>query len=285
MIGFLRKILRNNSTLREIVAFRLAPSGFFDFYFKSYTLSEHWKKRVEDVFNCPETHLISTVFDAGKIENGKQIMHNGIKIHLGSYYGPEYAKLFQLTKGIHEPEEEFIFSGILEKIPNNGTMIELGSFWSFYSMWFNSKVINANNYMIEPDPFNIKCGQRNFELNNMKGDFTLAFIGKESKDSSGFKSVCIDNFVKEKNINKIDILHSDIQGYEHEMLQGCSFVLKNNLVNYVFISSHSNDVHYKCVEFLKINNFDILKSIDIDQTHSEDGLIVAKSLNFNNHND
>jgi hypothetical protein len=44
-------------------------------------------------------------------------------------------------------------------------MIELGAFWSFYSMWFNKEVENAINYMVEPDSFNLGQGKRNFKLN------------------------------------------------------------------------------------------------------------------------
>ncbi len=277
MISKIRKFARTNKYLREFFAFKLAPSGLFDFYFKNYKLSEHWNKRVQNVLKCEETKLLKPVTNAGEIINGRQIMHNGVKIYLGSYYGPEYAKLFTITKGIHEPEEEYIFGEILKSIPKNSTMIELGSFWSFYSMWFNTAIPNATNFMVEPDPFNIQCGQRNFKLNNISGDFTLAYVGEKSEYFNGNRKICIDDFIIEKQIDYIDILHSDIQGFEFDMLRGCKNSIEKNLINYMFISTHSNEVHYKCIEFLKESNFEILKSIDISNTHSEDGLIVAKN--------
>ena len=46
-------------------------------------------------------------------------------------------------------------------------MIELGSYWSFYTIWFNKVVKNAKNYCIEPDIDNLTIGKKNAELNNV----------------------------------------------------------------------------------------------------------------------
>lgn len=157
-------------------------------------------------------------------------------------------------------------------------MIELGSFWSFYSMWFNKEVKNANNYMIEPDLFNMGCGKRNFKLNGMHGDFTNAFIGKESREGKT-ATVCVDDFIAEKKIEYVDILHSDIQGYEYEMLQGALKTITTKKVGFVFVSTHSQEVHLKCRAFLLENDFFIISEADMNNTYSQDGLIVAASPN------
>ena len=39
-------------------------------------------------------------------------MHNGLKIHLGSYYGPEGATQLIINKGVHEPQEEYVFQEV-----------------------------------------------------------------------------------------------------------------------------------------------------------------------------
>ena len=159
-------------------------------------------------------------------------------------------------------------------------MIEMGAFWSFYSMWFHKEIKGAVNYMIEPDRFNIGQGKRNFALNHMKGKFIQAYVGKDPVNANGMPTISIDNFVKESSISFIHLLHSDIQGFEFDMLSGAVNTFNENKVGYVFISTHSNEVHYKCLDFLKAKDFFIIATADMDETFSEDGLIVANAKGF-----
>ena len=258
----------------------MASSGIFDSYFKNYKVSPNWESRIAEVLSSTDSDFIPKVKDAGKIVNGKQIMHNGLFIHLGSYYGPEYSRMLYLSKGIHEPQEERVFMDVLKKMPESSLMIEMGAFWSFYSMWFQKEVKNAVNFMIEPDNFNIGHGQRNFKLNNLRGNFIQAFIGSESKSEKKSKTICIDDFIKQHSISFVHMLHSDIQGFEYEMLLGAKQAFFEKKIGYVFISTHSNKLHYDCLEFLKKRNFVIIASADIDESFSEDGLIAARAPYF-----
>jgi hypothetical protein len=280
MLGALRKLLRKNLFLRKLVGYHLASSGLFDKYFKNYALSDFWKRRVNDVMSSSDLQYIPTVEQAGVMDKGQQTMHNGLKIYNGSYYGPEYAQMLQTTKGIHEPQEERVFQEALKTMKPNATMIEMGSFWSFYSMWFQQKVTGAINYMIEPDAFNMGQGIRNFKLNGFKGDFTQAFIGSKSTEGKP-PTICIDDFVRSKNISFVDMLHSDIQGFEYEMLQGSVKTFDENKIGYVFISTHNDEVHQQCLAFLNERNFIILAEADMQATFSEDGLIAARAPHYN----
>jgi Methyltransferase FkbM domain len=156
----------------------------------------------------------------------------------------------------------------------------MGAFWSFYSMWFQKEIQQAVNYMIEPDSFNLGQGKRNFKLNKMKGTFIQAFVGKESSIGQPVGTLCIDDFVNDKAIPFIHMLHSDIQGYEYEMLLGAEKTFEAKKIGYVFISTHSNELHYQCLEFLNRKGFYIIASVDIDETYSEDGLIAARAPYF-----
>jgi hypothetical protein len=278
MLKKLRLLFKRNTLVRKFVAYYLAPSGIFDRIIMSYKISEEWQIRIKEVIECPDFEKIKKVPNAGQIVKGKQIMHNGLKINLGSYYGPEYSNLLAVTKGIHEPQEEYVFQEILKKIPENGVMVELGSFWSFYSMWFNSNVKNAVNIMVEPDEFNLGFGVRNFKLNNLKGEFINAFVGSESiYEDRILKQICIDDFFKSGKLEHLNILHSDIQGYEFDMLKGSKKSLEKRKIDYIFISTHSNTIHYDCIKYLKSFDYEIMCEVDMDKTFSEDGLIVASS--------
>jgi methyltransferase FkbM-like protein len=280
LLSSIRNFGRKNLLLRKFIGYYLASSGLFDSFFRKYKVSPEWEKRISYVLSSADNDFIPRFTDAGKIENGKQLMHNGLRIYLGSYYGPEYSRMLLLSRGVHEPQEERVFMEVLKDIGENGVMIEMGAFWSFYSMWFKKEVRGAVNYMIEPDAFNLGQGKRNFRLNNMDGKFIQAFVGKTSSRNKNGSTICVDDLVKAEQISFIDILHSDIQGFEYEMLLGAEKTFENKMIGYIFISTHSNVLHYKCLDFLIHKGFFIIASADIDESFSEDGLIVARAPYF-----
>ena len=61
------------------------------------------------------------------------------------------------------------------------------------------------------------------------------------------------------------------------MLHGAKKSIEKGIIDYIFISTHSNELHFGCLEFLKKAEFQIIAHADIDNTFSEDGLIVASS--------
>lgn len=249
--------------------------------YENYKIDEKWKSRIKDVLSCPDTDHIPRVPDAGVIKGACQIMHNGLKVKLGSYYSFGVTEMLRLSRGIHEPQEERVFMEVLKQMPENAVMIELGSYWAFYSMWFYQSVKNGVCYLIEPDKIGLDSGKKNFKLNNMKGHFFNAFVSsKSSKNNNDTPAVCIDDFVSSNNIPFIHILHSDIQGYELEMLKGSQRSINEKKIGYLFISTHSNELHNQCISFLKENHFIILASANMDESYSVDGLIVARSFHF-----
>src|SRR5688572_3556147 len=116
MLTTIRKIAQKNLFLRKLIGYHLASSGLFDKAILKYQLSETWQRRINDVLSCSDNQHIQRVPDAGKISNGKQVMHNGLKIFLGSYYGPEYSQMLFKNKGVHEPQEERVFNEVLKSL-------------------------------------------------------------------------------------------------------------------------------------------------------------------------
>jgi len=275
MPGHLKNLIfKNKLTIRLLYVLGFYGNRFRKKY-NNFILSDEWRDRINKVCECPDNKSIPKVDQAGKIIGDIQLMHNGIKINFGSYYGIEMVRLLELNSGIHEPQEERVFAEVLKKIPQNATMIELGSYWSFYSMWFQKEVKGAKNYMIEADYFSYLSGIYNFRLNNMKGNFTNAFVNRTSSHSNSTKSVCIDDFVKSNNMGYIHLLHSDIQGFEYEMLLGAKKTFDDLKVGFVFISTHSNDLHNKCLDWIREYNFNIIASANMDESYSWDGVLIA----------
>lgn len=224
-------------------------------------------ERFLDVMSDPNNLFIKRHIDAGKIQNGIICMHNGIKIYDHSYYG-HFSQVFKLNLGCHEPAEERAFKYVLDKMKPNSTMIELGAYWAFYSIWFKLFVENAKVYCVEPEQKNLEIGIKNFELNQLQGSFTKGFISNND--------INLHNFCKEKDIQYVDILHVDIQGAEFLLLNQIAEMLENHKINYLFISSHSNKLHYGCKNFLKEKNYRIICDCDFDnESFQFDGFILA----------
>jgi hypothetical protein len=233
------------------------------------------EERFIDVISDPCNLMIKRVKTAGTVENNHIILHNGLKVNIDCW--KDMKQIFLLNGGVHEPAEEFLFSIILKYIPENGTMIELGSNWAFYTMWFNKEIKNAKNYCIEPDSELLQCGIENSKYNNITANFTQGFVGINDNDNNGCKNeIHLYNYIKSKNIDYIDMLHSDIQGSEYNMLLQISELLDQNKIRYLFISTHSDEIHYKCIDFLELHNYRIIASSDVDtETFCYDGIIVA----------
>jgi hypothetical protein len=158
-------------------------------------------------------------------------------------------------------------------------MIELGAYWSFYSMWFNKNVKAARNYMIEP--CNMEYGIKNFRYNRLKGNFFKYYIAdKPSVNEDGSVNNSIDNFIGDNHIDFVDILHSDIQGYELLMLKGALNLLTKRKVGYVFISTHSDELHADCAGLMDGLGFIRLCAADLQETYSQDGLLVYKNPEY-----
>jgi len=236
--------------------------------------SNEFEKRILRTISCPQNKYIPRVPNAGQVIGDSQIMHNGLKVLTDCYYGEYksngrgfYEDMLVRNKGVHEPQEERMFQEVLKDIPTGGTMLELGAYWAFYSMWFYKEVKNARCYMLEPERKNLEMGRQNFKLNGFIGDFWSDRI----RPGGGFK---VDNWMV--NRNHLDILHADVQGLEYEMLKFSERSLPK--IKYIFVSGHSQDLHNLCVDFLDKHNFTIIAAADFDnESNCLDSIIVARN--------
>lgn len=266
--------------LKKLKSRILYQTGYYLYRYKNglkhYQTDSEWNKRINDAARCRDNQHIPRLDNAGLIEGNTQVMHNGVRIKLGSYYGYGYSFLFQQNKGVHEPQEERVFHEVLKYIPEGGIMLELGAFWAFYSMWFHKEVKQAVNYMLEPDYLNLLKGKANFKLNGYKGHFLHAYAGKDALNKGPIPTITVDEFMKKNGLRKLDVLHSDIQGEELNMLNGAKRTFEAGLIDFVFISTHSNELHSECSAFLLQYGFEIIASADLNETFSVDGVLVAK---------
>lgn len=245
------------------------------------------RKRVITTIACEDTQGIPKVNQAGQTYPSAptpyQLMHNGIKVRLGEYHGEWMSTIIKQLRGHYKPQEEKVFYEVLKSIPDNGVMVEVGSYWAYFSMWFQKNINCATNYLIEPVPVRRLLGEKNFLLNNMNGTFIPAHIGGNKNifvdwNNQKFRSsrISIDQLIKQFEIPFIHIVHCNIQGKEYEMLQGMEQSIKAKKVGYVFVSSHG-ERYNQCLKFFKNNNFHIIAEHTNLEGFAQDGLIVARA--------
>ena len=251
------------------------------------------QSRINLTSSCKDCDSIPKSENAGEviIENDKKIqyMFNGIKIHFDCYHSPWMNEIIHNLKGHHEPQEELCFYHILKLLPTNANMLELGCAWAYYSMWFKKQITNGVNICIEPNINKLNKGLENIKLNNFDlKNFVLinGYIGRNYIENDIFTDwdntkMNITQYNIEKIINDnnifIDVLHSDIQGAEEDMLYGAKNVL--NKIGFFVLSTHDNK-HEKCMLFLSSNDFTILIQHTIQESVSADGLIIAVNNKF-----
>lgn len=279
------KMQWSNESLEDIKAFKERVKLHLSSNYPNLCKDYYSVFKLIQGIGSEDTDYIPKVVGAGEIFEDPtepyQLMHNGIKVAKEGYCGPWMRTLIYGLKGHHEPQEEKLFHEILKFMPPKATMIELGSWWGYYSIWFAKQVPEAKVYLIEPDPNSLNLGKKNCALNNVDATHIQGYaINKATCNPElcydGISEIYIDSFLEQNNINHLNILHSDIQGMEFEMLKSCIRSIQLGKIDYFFISTHNDQVHKSSLQFFKYYNFTIVAEHTIQESYTYDGLIVAK---------
>ena len=259
-------------------------------------------RRIEITVSCQDSSPIPKVADAGECgldEFGPfQIMHNGLKITKDCYQGAWMTKIIELLRGHHEPQEELAFYKVLQALkeePSNfkqQAILELGSFWGYYSMWFLKELPVSRVVCVEPDPMHLEVGKQNFSRNELLGNFINAQIGSKNDSNSTF--ICVSDGVERSietlsfsgvleraELESVDLVHVDIQGSEIELLLDLPNVLKSHRIRFIMVSTHdlvisgSPTTHQDCLKILEDNGAHIITEHSVYESYSGDGFILA----------
>lgn len=265
-----------------------------DFHFPAVIMDN--VARAKMTVSCRDCDSIPKVEQAGEIVSvdGKniQIMHNGVRVVAGGYYGEWMTDIIRQLGGHHEPQEELVFHEILKCVSPQATMLELGGFWSYYSLWFlSSHPDQRRAIVVEPDPNHLSVGRANAALNDREITFIQASVGRESAQIRTFRTesegdiqipqISVPLFLQEHAITFLDILHCDTQGAETDIIASCESLLRNRNVRFGIFSTHSHHIsgdpltHQRCMAMLRDFGGRILAEHDVHESFSGDGLIAA----------
>ena len=249
--------------------------------------------------SCRDTDTIPKVPGAGGVFDQPsgaryQRMHNGVQVVAGGYHGEWMSEVIRRLQGHHEPQEEVLFDFALRNLQTGKqppVMVELGSFWGYYSLWFRSMFPNARMVLVEPDPNSLEVGKQNFGLNGATGEFLWSSVGQHGavvdfiSESDSKKrptvAISVDGLVHDLSLDYVDMLHADIQGAELDMLGGAAAAIDSGKVSWLFVSTHHHSIsgdpltHQRCLGWLVDRGAQIVEEHSVSESFSGDGLIVA----------
>jgi FkbM family methyltransferase len=262
----------------------------------------HEAKRVRTTVSCTDVDGLPKVDGAGSIlvQDGVsvQLMHNGLVIEEGCYGGQWMTEVIRALHGHHEPQEELVFDAMLRRLADDGrgqpTMIEFGSFWTYYGMWFAKALPGARVIAVEPDPHNMEVGELNARLNSLTDSITFVrgAIGAEPGSTFEFTAESdgqpyevaqhdLASVMDATNLDHVDLVLADVQGAETVLLHRAMEDFAAKRVRFLVVSTHHRSIsgdaltHQRALRLLVDAGAHIIAEHSIPESFSGDGLIAA----------
>ncbi|WP_139174148.1 hypothetical protein [Methylobacterium sp. UNC378MF] len=201
------------------------------------------------------------------------------------------AEIIRRLRRHHEPQEAAIFHEIVKMMPDAPSMIELGSFWAYYSLWLLQARPAASVIGVEPDRSHIEIGRPYAALNGRTTTFIEASVGAQAleprpfeTESSGVTSipqVIVPQLMADAGLDRLGLLHCDTQGAETEILTSCRPLLERGAIRFCIVSTHhhliSGDAltHERCLHLMKAAGGLILAEHSVAESFSGNSLIAA----------
>ena len=254
-------------------------------------------QRIMITARCRDADCIVKVPGAGTVHlepdgTRVQLMHNGLKVVADGYSGPWMTRLIQTCQGHHEPQEELLFHQVLRFLPADATMIELGGYWSFYSLWFLNGFPQRRAFVLEPDPEHLTIGRRNAELNGLSPIFMEGYAGPAPLPPAPFRTevsgvidlpcLSVPQIMQHHGLDRLTVLHCDAQGAELGVVESCEHLFRAGRIQWLIVSTHAYDItgdpltHQRCLAALHRFGAVVEAEHDVHESFSGDGLIVAR---------
>ncbi len=180
--------------------------------------------------------------------------------------------------------EGYVFTELIKHIKNkeNPVMVEIGCHWALWSLLFRSTYSGGRNILIELNKNALCLAEDNFKLNDF--DFSSywggvfledsgTFHNKENdieyeRGSDGYSCECHEgpatgseldflSILEKESIEKIDVLHLDIQGSELPLLKQLVKSGKINDIDMIMVATHSREADLFIVELVNSTHFEV----------------------------
>ncbi len=255
------------------------------------------EERVDLATRCRDCDILPKDPQAGAVVTAPdgtrvQVAHNGLRVVADGYCGAWMTELIRRCQGHHEPQEERVFHEVVARMPGDATMIELGAWWSFYSLWFLKDAPARRAVALEPDPARRALGEANAALNGLAPAFVDGFAGGTEAPAAPFlldsgqrveiPRLTVAGLMRAQGIGTLDLLHCDAQGAELDVLTGCIPLFREGRIRTVVVSTHHHAIsgdpltHQRCQALIEEAGGAVFAEHDVQESFSGDGLIAAR---------
>mgnify|MGYP001585665415 FL=1 len=116
----MRIFSKNQSSLNKKTSSKVGVVDGLELLSASDPFIVSLEERANMTIACKDSDYIPKVKDAGKFKRSSntdvQIMHNGLMVKRGGYYGSWMERIIEELKGHHEQQEEKVFFEILKRL-------------------------------------------------------------------------------------------------------------------------------------------------------------------------
>ncbi len=232
--------------------------------------------------------FIGKVYNILTRENVCIVRRHGVLFELNNRVPAERAILFN----IYEPKVTKIFLSLIDE---DDIVVDAGAWIGYYTCLAANRCTNGKVITIEPHPENIARLKRHIVLNGFKNVILVeeTLSDKESitdlivsdhsvmhrldhnnvindnkkyddrnnsisnKNNIKVRVTTLDNIADRCNIDHIDILMMDIEGYEYFALLGANNLLNNNKIHKIIM-----EVHTRYLKEMQLELDDIIESLE-----------------------
>lgn len=263
---------------------------------------EDLARRIRLTTSCRDADFLPRVEGAGGFAEvhgvAVQRMHNGVVVEKDGYCGPWMTEIIRCLGGCHEPQEEAVFARIVERLkstevpPAVPSMMELGSYWAYYSLWFLEAMPYGEAVALEPDEIFLEVGRRNAALNGRDVAFVRGAVGAEPgrslrlrADSDG-REITVTQYSPEglmatAGMERVSLLLADIQGAERALIGQIGELVAAGRLRFLLVSTHhpriSGDplTHDRFLQGVRALGGHVIAEHTVGESYSGDGLVAA----------
>ncbi len=226
----------------------------------------------------------------------------GLKIYL------EFSNPFTWDLVLGKDLEKDVKQAFSQNVNEGDTVIDIGAHIGEYTL-LGAKLVGTKGFVIAVEPAydTMKSLKENIILNDFKNCLVLEkAVGEKVETRSLYKVseedvygyldpyvenkklmkkseievTTVDHIILSKNLNLVNLLKIDVEGFEYEVLLGCKDALNKNKIKKIIIEIHSGFLKSKGINedliyvFLKEHGFKIKKIQEITSKQTSNILAI-----------
>jgi FkbM family methyltransferase len=206
-------------------------------------------------------------------------------------------EVIRTLRGHHEPQEERVFDQIVRRLAGERGplfMIEFGSYWAYYALWFCRAIASARAIAVEPDPAYLAVGQRNAVLNDLTAavSFVHGAVGNRPGQLLDFRAESdgcdhqvtqydLGSVLDTAGLDRVDVVLADVQGAETIILERGKSDFRQGRVRFLIVSTHHHAIsgnpltHQQAIALLTELGAHVICEHSVSESFSGDGLIAV----------